>query len=303
MDKGIVFRIQRFSLQDGPGIRSTVFFKGCPLSCKWCANPESQYVFPEIMLRQQLCQACGECISVCDINAITIIDNVALIDRDKCNRCMNCVRACPAGTLEITGDPMTVQEVMDEVSRDELFYRNSGGGVTLSGGEPLLQPEFAFALLKTCKEKSFHTALDTCGHANWETFNQLLEFTDVVLFDLKHMDPDQHCKGTGVDNKLILDNFKKAVALKKAKVWLRIPVITGYNDSEQQIKQLTSVIGEAWIEKISLLEYHELGKSKYDFLGRPYSFNGNGAPDEKKMDDLKETVMAKGKGIEVTIGY
>lgn len=297
---GMIFSIQRYSIQDGPGIRTTVFMKGCPLQCRWCSNPESQNPYPEIMVRRQKCQACGRCVESCESGAINLVDGAAHINRSVCVRCMSCVEACPTGTLEITGKSMSLEEVIDESSRDEIFYQNSGGGVTLSGGEPLFQPEFAYQLLKSCKERALGTALDTCGYAPWEHLESVLQFTDLILFDLKHLDPEMHLKGTGVRNELIRDNLERIIREGKT-VWIRIPVITGYNDSELYMKDLALAIRDMPVEKISLLGYHEWGRSKYTSLGREYPLDGTAALDEERLDRLRG--IMESEGLSVTVGF
>jgi pyruvate formate lyase activating enzyme len=299
--EGMIFSIQRYSIQDGPGIRTTVFLKGCPLQCKWCSNPESQNPYPEIMVRRQKCQACERCMESCESGAITMVDGAVHIDRSVCVLCMRCVDACPTGTLEVAGKLMTLEEVVEESSRDELFYQNSGGGVTLSGGEPLYQPEFTYHFLRRCKERALSTALDTCGYAQWEILERVLPFTDVVLFDLKHLDTAMHLEGTGVGNELIRDNLKRILLEGKTRVWIRIPVITGYNDSEQYIMDLAVAIRDMPVEKISLLGYHEWGRSKYASLGREYPLDGTVALDKDRLERLKE--IMESEGLSVTIDY
>jgi pyruvate formate lyase activating enzyme len=269
-DEGTVFHIQRFSLQDGPGIRTTVFLKGCPLRCRWCSNPESQSPQPEILFRRQSCRSHRACVEACEVGAISIEDGAPQLDRAACTGCMDCAKACPSGALEISGQRMSVEEVVEEACRDELFYTNSGGGVTLSGGEPLAQPEFASRLLARCKERALHTALDTCGFGPWEALARLLEHTDLVLFDVKHLEPARHLEGTEVDNALILENLRRTLDSEKSRVWIRIPVIPGYNDSEEHFRQLAAFLGERPVEKVSLLGYHEWGRSKHVALGREY---------------------------------
>lgn len=300
-NQGLIFKIQRYSIQDGPGIRTTVFLKGCPLDCQWCSNPESQKSYPEIMVRPQLCQQCLKCVETCENSAISQVNGVIQMDRDLCQLCMSCVENCPSGSLEITGESISIDKVITECSRDELFYKNSGGGITLSGGEPLSQPEFAINFLQKCKEKALNTALDTSGYAKWEVMEKVLEYTDVILFDLKHLDPDFHYQGTQVKNRAILENLKKAAESKLARIWIRIPVIKDYNDSKEYMQTLAKTIKEIRVEKISLLNYHEWGKPKYMFLGREYPLNGLEAIDEKKLEDLKS--IMESEGVPVTIGY
>jgi len=301
MPKGQIFSIQRYSIQDGPGIRTTVFFKGCPLRCAWCSNPESQNLHAEIMVRQQKCEGCGECVTACPRDAIVLVEDVAQIDRSICDRCMECVEACPKGSLEVSGQEITIEEAVHECCQDEPFYRNSDGGVTLSGGEPLYQPEFALHFLEACKERSLSTALDTCGHAPWEVLEAVLAYTDLVLFDLKHLDSEMHLQGTGVGNDLILDNLRRAVDSGRARAWIRVPVIHGYNDSEEHAEELARTVANMSVEKVSLLNYHEWGKPKYGFLGRDYPFEGKVLEGRGKLERMKGIIEAE--GLSVTIGH
>jgi pyruvate formate lyase activating enzyme len=299
--EGVVFNIQRYSIQDGPGIRTTVFLKGCPLQCEWCSNPESQKPHPEIMFRSQQCQKWGGCADVCDVRAITLIDGTPSLERATCTLCMDCIEACPSGALEVSGRRMTLDAVVEESCKDELFYTNSGGGVTLSGGEPLAQPEFSRLLLKACADRSIHTALDTSGHATWPIMKSVLEYTDLLLFDLKHLSPEEHLAGTGATNDLILENLRKTLDSKMARVWIRIPVIPGYNDDDPYLKKLALALAEMRPEKVSLLGYHEWGRSKYGALGREYPCNGIVALPKARLDSIKRTLEAA--GIEVTIDH
>jgi pyruvate formate lyase activating enzyme len=299
--EGLVFNIQRFSLQDGPGIRTTVFLKGCPLRCAWCSNPESQAAHPEIMFRSQQCRADGACAEVCEVGAIALIDGAHHLDRERCTLCMDCITACAAGALEITGQRMRLEEVVEESCRDELFYKNSGGGVTLSGGEPLFQPEFSRRFMEACKKRSIHTALDTSGHASWENMKRVLEHTDLVLFDLKHLSPEKHLEGTHVKNELILDNLRRTSELAGARVWIRIPLIPGYNDSDAHLGELARIAEEMSAEKVSLLGFHHWGRSKYRALGREYPYDENDALPQERLDAAKRAIEAH--GVEVTVDH
>jgi pyruvate formate lyase activating enzyme len=299
--EGVVFNIQRYSIQDGPGIRTTVFLKGCPLQCEWCSNPESQSPHPEIMFRSQQCQKWGRCADACDVRAIDLIDGVPSLDRAACTLCMDCVEACPSGALEISGKRMTLDAVVEESCKDELFYSNSGGGVTLSGGEPLAQPEFSRLFMKACRDRSIHTALDTSGHAAWPILESVLEHTDLVLFDLKHLSPQEHLEGTGAANDLVLENLRKTLDSKSARVWIRIPVIPGYNDADSHLKQLALVLAEMRPEKVCLLGYHEWGRSKYGALGREYPYDGTDVLPKERLESIKQILEAE--GIEVTIDH
>ncbi len=268
--KGLIFNIQKFSIQDGPGIRTTVFMKGCPLNCPWCSNPEGMSPEPEIITNDLKCIGCGKCAEACPINAISFNEAGRTIDRELCNNCLECAKVCPSKSIEVAGDYMTVEEAFEVVAQDEPFYRNSGGGVTISGGEALLQWEFTLDLLKRSKEANFHTALDTTAYCKWEHMEKVLEYTDLILFDIKNMDPEKHKEKCGVDNKLILENLKKAV--KKTKIWLRIPLIPGYNDSEESMRLIADLAVKTNAEKLSLLPYHEYGKQKYPRVGKEYLF-------------------------------
>jgi pyruvate formate lyase activating enzyme len=300
-DEGMVFSVQRYSLQDGPGIRTTVFLKGCSLRCRWCSNPESQNPHPEILFRSQSCKARRACLAVCEVGAISFGDGAPHLDRGLCTGCMDCVKACPNAAFEISGERMFLDEVVEEVCKDELFYTNSGGGVTLSGGEPLCQPEFAYRLLKRCKGKALHTVLDTCGHAPWETLSRLLRYTDLVLYDLKHLDPARHLEGTGVDNDLILENLSRTIDSNQSRVWIRIPVIPDYNDSEAHFRELAAFIQKKPVEKVSLLAYHEWGRSKHAALGREYPLHPTGFLPKERLAPLKEILETA--GIDVTIDH
>lgn len=299
--KGLVFNIQRYSIHDGPGIRTTVFLKGCPLKCKWCSNPESINPHPELMIRESKCDACGKCLDSCSRHAIKLHDDHVHIDRSKCDLCLKCADICPKGAIELTGKYMSVEEAVDECVKDELFYQNSGGGVTLSGGEPLYQPEFTLNLLKACKESALNTAIDTSGFANWNVIEKALPYIDLVLYDIKHLDPEMHQSATGGSNEVILDNLQKIVKSDKPRVWIRIPVIPNFNDSETYIEKLAETLVGMPAEKISLLGYHEWGKPKYASLGRDYPLNGCVPPAEEKLERLKDIMQSK--GLQVTIGY
>ena len=286
-DEGMVFSIQRFSLQDGPGIRTTVFLKGCPLRCNWCSNPESQNLFPELMWRRRNCQACGTCAEVCETGAIQFEEGTPRIARELCTGCNLCVNACPGNALEISGIKMALQDVVDEVVRDIPFYKNSGGGVTVSGGEPLFQGEYTYNLLKKFKSKGLHTCLDTSGYGPWHKLNRILDYTDLVLFDVKHFDEKLHLKATEMSNKLILENFKKLMDSNKTKVWVRIPVIPGFNEMDTFYINLAEFLHDSIVEKVSLLGYHEWGETKYDALGKVYPLNGTEVCSKDRLESIK----------------
>lgn len=299
MGEGLIFNIQRFSVHDGPGIRTTVFFKGCPLRCPWCSNPESQQPFPELMVRDLLCHGCGACVEACPRGAISLSrEEGRKIDRRKCNHCLLCVPVCIYQSLRVCGWSVTAGEIIEEVIKDRIFYQHSGGGVTLSGGEVLGQWPFAQEVLQGCKAVGLHTALDTSGFGPWEGLESLLPWTDLLLFDIKHLDDEIHEKAVGVGNTLILENLKKASG--RTAVWLRVPLIDGFNDDEGHLRTVAALGRDMGAEKISFLPYHEGGKTKAEQLGRIYPGEERKAPDEDRLHRLKEIVEAE--GLTVSLG-
>lgn len=264
-----LFDIQRFSLHDGPGIRTTVFFNGCPLRCPWCSNPESQRGRVELMHFEKKCVRCGRCAEVCPNGAIEFSSQTGpLFLRDRCKRCGACVRACLSESLKLSGKVMPAGKVLEIVKRDAPYYRQTGGGITLSGGEPLLQPEGAKALLLLAKREKFHTALETTGAVPQEAFSRVDGLVDLYLFDLKHSDPQVLRQVIGGDLEQILGNLKWAAA--QGEVVVRVPVIPGFNQSPETMEELFSLAEERGAGTVDLLPYHVLGKNKYAELGRPY---------------------------------
>lgn len=272
MNKAIIFDIQHCSASDGPGIRTTVFFKGCNLKCAWCHNPESQEFKPQMMFYKDKCKACGKCTEVCPTPK-------------NCTLCGKCSFYCPFDARKVCGKEYTVDEVFAEIIKDKAFYKNSDGGVTFSGGECMLQIEFVLDILKKCKENGIHTAVDTAGHIPFESFEKILPYTDLFLYDIKCFDSETHKKYVGVGNKLILENLKKLFEVG-AKIWIRIPVISDINDSieeMQAIKEFLDKNGKP--EKIELLPYHAMGENKYAAIGKEAQrFT---PPDEEELKELK----------------
>jgi len=297
-EEGLIFNIQRFSLHDGPGIRTTVFLKGCPLSCKWCSNPESINIDREIMTFDMMCIRCGKCVEVCQTKAITIVENIKKIDRTKCNLCLECAKVCPSGAIQEVGKYMSIEQVVKEIKKDKPFYINSNGGVTFSGGEPLLQWRLVREVCRKCKEENISTALETSGYVTWEHLEKTLDYVDLVLYDIKHLDSSMHIDCTGASNELILENLVKTV--KKARTWLRIPVIPNYNDSQSYMVRLGEFSAGLGVEKVSLLPYHEWGVQKYERLGRVYTFNARKPPTEEFLLSAKE--ILESFGLKVTVG-
>lgn len=263
---GRVFDVQRFSLHDGPGIRTVVFLKGCPLRCAWCANPESQQPGPQIAWFENLCAGCGRCAESCPQGAITMDESRVRTDRRLCVACGACAAACPRGARRLLGREVTVDEVMAEVRRDAPFYRRSGGGVTFSGGEPLAQPGFVLACLERSRRWGYHTAVETCGQVRWEDLRAAARVTDLFLYDLKQLDSAGHERLTGVGNKLILENLEKLLEIG-AEVTVRVPVVPGANDDAESLAALAAfVAGHPGVRRVELLPYHTLGLHKYDAL-------------------------------------
>ena len=287
LEKALVFDIQRFSLHDGPGLRTIVFFKGCPLSCLWCDNPESQLNIPELAYFINLCEKCGRCVKSCKHGAIAIKSKQIVIDREKCDGCSICTQECYNGALKILGNYMTVEEVMDEVIKDMPFYKNSNGGVTLSGGEPLQQYNFIAPLLKELKRQEIHTAVETSGFFSLERIQCCLDDIDLFLFDIKQMDSNRHKEVTGVSNELILENAKKLAAMGK-KITIRVPYIPDINDSMLNMKMLGNFLHELNIHSINLLPYHKLGLSKYEALGRRYLADFINEPDKEELKNAQQ---------------
>jgi pyruvate formate lyase activating enzyme len=300
--RGVVFNIQRFSIHDGPGIRTTVFLKGCPLRCGWCSNPESIRLSPEIITRDTKCIRCGKCVEACSQQAITVAENTRIIQWEKCDYCMKCAEVCPSGAIESVGRYMTVAEVMDSVGRDASYYRRTGGGMTLSGGEPLVQWQFALKLLQEAKERGFHTTLDTSGYADWKVLDKVLNYTDLALYDIKHLDSVRHREATGVPNEQILDNLRKTVGKAATRIWVRYPVISQFNDTDEEIEELCRfVLAEVpSVEKLTILPYHKFAETKYNALGRIYPCKGIPLLTEDRIEDFKK--IAESHSLMVDVG-
>lgn len=299
MHRGRIFNIQHYSIHDGPGIRTTVFFKGCPLKCWWCHNPESMEIKSQILYRSNKCIGCGDCISKCPEKALSMGEKGVVRNKELCTLCGICGKVCPTNAMEMVGKDAQVSEIMEEIEKDQVFYEESGGGVTFSGGEPLYQPEFLLSLLKACKNKGIHTALDTSGYSRWEVLEAVSHQVDLFLYDLKHLDYEKHLEFTGVPNTTILDNLRKLSRLHK-NIWVRIPVIPGINDDADHINEIGRFVSSLNIKKVSLLPYHEIAAGKYQLLHKPYLLNHIKPPGEQKMQELEKILIPY--GLEVKIG-
>ena len=297
---GFVFDIKKYAIHDGPGIRTTVFFKGCPLYCKWCQNPESWKKHPELGFRTGRCIRCCQCVETCTNKAITSVEDQPVTNVNICNLCGECVDACMAGAREIIGRQTTVSEVMAEVEKDVIFYDQSGGGVTFSGGEPLMQPEFLLALLNQCQVQQIHTAVDTSCYAEPEIVQSISKKTDLFLCDLKHMDSKKHERFTGVGNNLILDNIKRLSEADK-EIIIRIPVIPGFNDDQANIEATGKYAASLpCLSGIDILPYHRGGMEKSSRLSADTKLMQAETPDEEKMNSIAKVL--DNLGLEVKIG-
>lgn len=296
--KGIVFDIQHYCIHDGPGIRANVFLKGCPLRCLWCQNPESQKIVPQIMYNVEKCTGCGKCVDTCPVDALSLEVSagaskpVIITDRSKCTACGSCVKNCYAEARSLAGEYMEIEDVFKKIEQDKLFFGNDGG-ITVTGGEPLVQWEFAAALLKMCKENSINTCIETCGYADWEKVKAVIEHVDLVLYDVKHMDSEQHKICTGVGNEKILENIRKISQELGKDVIIRVPVIPGYNDTVENMDAMGRFIKEELPTclEVNLLPFHNMGESKLIQLEELSDFSSR-TPDEEEMALLRATVAA-----------
>lgn len=302
---GIIFNIQRFSIHDGPGIRTIVFLKGCPLNCIWCANPESQNKKKQVMYSKKECRMCGICQKVCPNGAIYIEKyKGVVIDREKCMVCGTCIEECIPMALKIVGKELSVEEIKKEVMKDSSFFRRDGG-ITLSGGEAMAQKDFAAKLLKEFHDLCIHTAVETCGQVEYETIEAILPYCDLFLYDIKEMNSLKHKEFIGMGNEKILENLLK-LGKTDAKIWIRMPIIAGYNDNPKEVCTVADIARQIRnLERIELLPYHNLGVSKYERLGKTYELDREmPPPTQERLYALKKVIEQElqGRDVEVIVG-
>ena len=289
MAKGLIFDIKRYAIHDGPGIRTTVFFKGCPLRCPWCHNPEGQESIPEVIAYPERCEdECDLCLSVCPQDAISKNGKSIKIDQDRCDLCKKCKDVCVYEALEIAGQELTDKEVLKEIEKDRIFFEESDGGLTCSGGEPLMQPDFLMSILELAKKRGIHTAVDTSGYASFDVLDRISKNTDFFLYDIKILDDKKHKKFTGVSNQVILENLKKLSETGKP-IAARIPVVPGVNDDEENIRGIAGyLLSLKNIMHINLLPLHRGGTEKYKRLGKKSMTTALKPPSEGKVERIKE---------------
>lgn len=296
----LIFNIERFAIHDGPGIRTTVFLKGCPLRCQWCANPESQSTKHQIMFLERKCVGCGTCIKRCPKHAITLKEGKAFIDRKRCICCGVCEEACPYGTINGIGKKLTASDIFQIIIKDKEYYKKTSGGITFSGGEPLLQSEELMPLLKKCQEEKLHIAVETCGCIAKKHIEKVLPVVDLFLFDIKTLNAEKFCKYTGGDLELVLQNFSYIAQKRPKDLVIRVPVISGLNNTKEEILEIYKFALKHQVNRIDLLPYHTLGLTKYQQLGIEYPF--------QCLESLKkETVipfveLGESLGLNITIG-
>ena len=298
MRKGLVFDIKRYAIHDGPGIRTTVFFKGCPLSCLWCDNPESQRFTKEFIFWPERCLHCDSCVVVCKEKAIIKNEVYRGVEETKCNYCGDCIQECYSEALQIIGKEMSVEELVKEVEKDVDFFRESRGGVTFAGGEPFSQADFLIDVLTACKGRNLHTAMETCGFVSWDILERVSPYVDLFLYDIKHMNEDKHKTLTGVSNRLILSNLERIAAMNQ--VIVRMPLIPDINDDEENIKAVGAFLSRLGkIEEVNLLPYHRLGVSKYEKLKKEYKLDKIAPPAQGEGEEVQRVLEQFGLRVNV----
>jgi len=299
---GLITSLQDFAVHDGPGLRIVVFFKGCPMRCKWCQNPVNLASFPEIEHQAALCLDCLRCLEICGTAGAITTDKQHRIDKVKCTRCMRCISVCPGKALSVVGELISAEKLTEKIARYRPFFDASDhGGVTLSGGEPTFQPEFALTLLQSCKQLGIHTAIETCAYTSYDTLKRLAVTSNLILYDIKHMNETSHISGTGVSNRLILDNLKRLCKEVDTEIAVRVPLISGYNDDDKNITEtLKFVCSLKKIKRVDLLPFNELPSAKYKALGLEWDYEEAKRQPQERLAELEGIVHSY--GLEGTIG-
>lgn len=303
--KALIFNIQKYNMYDGPGVRTLVFFKGCPLRCKWCSNPEGQLRQYQVLYKENLCVHCGACVPVCPAGVHTISASTlrhGFAEGAQCIGCRRCEDVCPSSALAVVGEQKTISELLEVIEEDRPFYETSGGGVTLGGGEVLMQPEAAVNLLAACKQHGINTAIETCGYAKQEVVMKAAQYVDLFLYDVKHIDSARHYELTGVRNELILSNLTWLLE-NKHNVKIRVPLLRGVNDSEDDLRGLVEYLRPYQDYKnfkgIDLLPYHKMGVGKYKQLGWEYPIEGNPALSDADLERVEACIRKYGFPVSV----
>ena len=293
-DSRLVLSITRMTIHNGPGLRTLILFKGCPLRCCWCSTPESQKTEPELAVYPAKCIQCGLCVPICPVHAVSLPDGKPVIDRSLCTVCGKCAEVCNAEAIVVLGHRMTVARLVTEVKKDEIVFKHSHGGVTISGGEPLFVPGFALKLLRAFKQAGVNTGVDTSGQIPWSGLEPVLPYVDFFLWDIKHMDPQQHKQLTGVSNELILSNAR-AVSARHVPLYIRIPLIPGCNDSEANIRATCEFVkGLASVVEVGIMPLHHLGRSRYDSLNLPYPIGNLALIPDEQLQKTKNLIESYG---------